>query len=578
MEPVTQNDRLVQRAYWLIKLRWIAIVCVGICTYFSISVLAIELQNLALYGIAVLLALYNLTVLLLLNHITKDNREVSESAVKRIINFQICADLVLLTVILHFSGGIENPFAFYFIFHMIIASILLSVWESYLQATFAVLLFGLLLLSEYFEIIPHYCLKGFVEQCLHKEGVYILGTFFVFATSLYLVVYMTSYIAIRLRQAEQALRASRDYLSRILNGMHEGLIVIDRDFTIKDVNSRFLEQCGVARDKAVGSKCYKISHHSDKPCSGPGQVCPAVQVFDTAETMQVEHTHFDLAVNTRFVEFNAFPLFATDGNVESVVELSHDITERKRTEQALREANLLLQEKDRIKDEYVSRVTHDVKGHLATIQGFLAIVEDKEVVQLDSHKADLIHRAYTRAVKLTDFVKKLLRLTQMRLCNRLEMNTFSLNDTLHNAVDTVKAKAEDKSITLECNIDPSVGKIVGNQFSIEEMVTNLLLNSVKYTPVNGTVEISAEDREDCVFVRITDTGIGIPIDEQSKIFDEFYRADNAKRVERDGTGLGLSIVKHIIERHGGEIRVQSEEGCGTTFTLRLPKCQHPKAI
>jgi two-component system phosphate regulon sensor histidine kinase PhoR len=120
-----------------------------------------------------------------------------------------------------------------------------------------------------------------------------------------------------------------------------------------------------------------------------------------------------------------------------------------------------------------------------------------------------------------------------------------------------------------------VGKIVGNQFSFEEMVTNLLFNAIKYTPANGTVEILAEDRENCVFVQIADTGIGIPKEEQGKIFDEFYRAANAKSIERDGTGLGLSIVKYIVERHGGEIRVESEEGCGTTFQLRLPKDQRP---
>jgi PAS domain S-box-containing protein len=574
MELETQNARLVQRAYWLIKLRWIAIACVGIGTYFSSSVLAIELQDLAIYCIAALLALYNLTVLLLLNHMTKDNREVSEQAIKRILNIQICADLVLLTLILHFSGGVENPFVFYFIFHMIIASILLSARESYLQATFAVFLFGLLLLSEYFELIPHYGLKGFVQQPLYRDGLYILGTFFVFATSLYLVVYMTSHIAIRLRQAEQALLASRDYLGRILNGMHDGLIVIDRDYTIKDVNGRFLEQCGVNRDDVVGSKCYKISQNADKPCSSFGRICPAVQVFNTAETVQVEHTHFNSDANPRFVELNAFPLFAMDGNVESVVELSHDITERKLNEQALREANLLLQEKDRIKDQYVSRVTHDIKGHLASIQACLAVVRDKAFQRLDSHDADFIHRAYVRAAKLADFVKKLLRLTQMRLNNKMEMKPFSFSDALRNIANTVKAKAEDKSITLNCNITPSVGKIVGNQISIEEMVTNILLNAIKYTPENGSVEIHAEEREGCVFVQITDTGIGIPIKDQDKIFDEFYRADNARKVERDGTGLGLSIVKYIIERHGGEIQVQSQEGSGTTFTITLPKGQN----
>ena len=571
MEPETQNVRLVQQAYWLVKLRWIAIACVGISTYFSRSVLAIELQDRAIYGIAVLLALYNLTVFLLLNHMTENNREVSESAVKRIINFQISIDLVLLTLILHFSGGVENPFVFYFIFHMIIASILLSARESYLQATFAVSLFGLLLLSEYFELIPHYGLKGFVQQPLYRDGLYILGTFFVFATSLYLVVYMTSYIAVRLRRAEQALLASRDYLSRILNGMYEGLVVIDRDYIIKDVNGRFLEQCGIGRDKAVGSKCYEISHHTDKPCCGPGQACPAVQVFDTAETVQVEHTHFNSDANPRFIELNAFPLFATDGNVEAVVELSHDITERKLNEQALREANLLLQEKDHIKDQYVSRVTHDIKGHLASIQACLAVVRDKAVQRLDSHDADFIHRAHARAAKLTDFVKKLLRLTQMRLSNKMETKPFSFNDALRNVVNSMKVKAMDKSVTLNCNIAPSVGKIVGNQFSIEEMIANLLLNAIKYTPENGTIQVSAEECEGCVFVRITDTGIGVPIEDQDRIFDEFYRSDNARRIERDGTGLGLSIVKYIIERHGGEIHVRSQEGSGTTFTITLPK-------
>jgi signal transduction histidine kinase len=135
----------------------------------------------------------------------------------------------------------------------------------------------------------------------------------------------------------------------------------------------------------------------------------------------------------------------------------------------------------------------------------------------------------------------------------------------------VKSKAEDKSITLNCNIESSLEKIFGNQFSIEEMVANLLLNAIKYTPANGTVEVSAKNHEDYVLVEIADTGIGIPKEEQSKIFDEFYRATNAKRVERDGTGLGLSIVKYIVERHGGEMQVESQEGRGTTFRLTLPR-------
>ena len=126
MEPVSENIRLLKRAYWLVNLRWIAIIFVGAATYVSSNFLEIELQDVSLYSIAILLAVYNLVVLLLLNHHVKKGIEVSQAAVKKIINIQILTDLLILTVLLHFSGGIEKPFVLYFIFHIIIASILLS--------------------------------------------------------------------------------------------------------------------------------------------------------------------------------------------------------------------------------------------------------------------------------------------------------------------------------------------------------------------------------------------------------------------------------------------------------------------
>lgn len=441
MKHIVQNTRLVKRAYWLIKLRWIAIVCVGFGTWFCSNILSIELWDSALYGIAIFLALYNTTVLLLLNYITKNGLRAPITVVKKTINFQISADLLILTILLHFSGGIENPFVFYFMFHMIIASILLSVKESYLQATFAVLLFGLLILLEYLQIIPHHCLRGFVVRCLHRDGLHVLGIYFVFTSALYLVVYMASYTAIRLRRAEQAHR----------------------------------------------------------------------------------------------------------------------------------EANALLLQKDRIKDEFVLRVTHDIKSDLATIQSCLDVIRNQLVGSLNKQQADFINRADTRTQQVTRFVKALLRLTQMRLSDKLEMDKFSLKNTISDTVTSVEAKAKDKSITLDCNIESSIDKISGNRLSIEEMLTNLLLNAIKYTPANGAVEINAKDNGDSILVEVTDTGIGIPQEEQPKVFDEFYRATNARAVEKDGTGLGLSIAKQIVERHGGQIWVESKVGVGTTFSFTLPK-------
>lgn len=441
MEPVPEEIRLLRGAYWLARLRWVAIICIPISTYVSRNILEIKLPAGALYAIATLLFVYNVAVRLLLDYTVKAHEEVPSRTIKRIIHLQICADLILLTALLHFCGGIENPLVFFFIFHMVIASILLSKRESYALATFAVLLFGLLVLLEHKGYISHDCLEGFVPYCLQESPLYIFGTFVVVTTSLYVAVYMANYIATRLKRAERAYR----------------------------------------------------------------------------------------------------------------------------------QANAMLEEKDRIKDEYVARVTHDIKGHLATIQGCLSVVVERIKGKLDDPEADLIARAHLRSIKLTNFVRALLRLTQMRLSNKLEMVEFSMAEALYNVAGAVEAKAADKSITLNCNIDSSVANVVGNQFSIEEMMANLLLNAIKYTPANGRIDITGQASEDSVQVTISDTGIGIPKEEQARVFDEFYRAANAKRTERDGTGLGLSIVKYIVERHAGQIRLESEEGRGTTFTLTLPR-------
>lgn len=439
MEQDPQNTRLIKRAYWLIKLRWMAIAGVCLATFFAHNIMGVLVEDVPLYCVAAALVLENIISLLLLKRIIRASS--NNAPIKKIINFQITADLVALTILLHYSGGIENPIIIYFVFHMIIASILLSVRESYLQATLAVFLISLLAVLEYKGIIPHHCLEGFVT-CNMPQGIfYVLGHVFILATTLYLVVYMTSSISIQLRNQEEAYR----------------------------------------------------------------------------------------------------------------------------------QANIQLQQKDRIKDEYVLQLTHDIKGHLAAIQSCLSVLANGIAGPLSEQQADFVSRTHDRTKKLTKFVKALLRLTEMRLSDKFEMDFFSLKDTVSSDIESVKIKAENKNITLSSSIEPTVDKVFGNQFSIEETITNLLLNSIKYTPTNGTVQVQVKDNGETVLVEISDTGIGIPANEIDKVFDEFFRASNARRVERDGTGLGLSIAKQTIQRHGGHIWVESQEGKWTKISFTLPK-------
>jgi signal transduction histidine kinase len=162
-------------------------------------------------------------------------------------------------------------------------------------------------------------------------------------------------------------------------------------------------------------------------------------------------------------------------------------------------------------------------------------------------------------------------LTKMRLNGRLEMEAFSLPDTISKALTGIANRAKEKSIIVTSNVEPSVGRIIGNEFSINEMITNLLFNAVKYTPENRTIGLDAKGYDDHVQIDVFDTGIGIPAEDLGHVFEEFFRADNARKSEKDGTGLGLSIVKHIVEQHGGKISVESREGHGTKFTVIIPK-------
>jgi signal transduction histidine kinase len=417
----------------------------GLCitTFVADNILSVGLDAVPIYIIAAGLALYNTIVLYLLKLAKKTLRHngMPWLTIRKIINIQMSVDLLVLTLLFHFSGGIENPFVIYYVFHMIIASILLSVWESYLQATFASLLLFLLVLLEYRGVIPHHCLERFVAFDQHDYAPLVFGRVAVVSSALYLVVFMASSISTRLRSQEQGYW----------------------------------------------------------------------------------------------------------------------------------EANQLLEKKDRIKDEYVERVTHDIKGHLAAIKSSLDVVAKGFTGSLEPKQQEFVDRALDRTDVLAAFVRQLLKLTQMRLANNVQSEQFSLDAAVTAALENAKVRAADMKIELQSQIQGHFFEVLGDRLSIEEMVTNLLLNAIKYSPEGQTVEVKVVEKHTHLSVLIKDNGIGIPKDELPKIFDEFYRASNARAKEKDGTGLGLSIARQIVERHGGKIWAKSQLGQGTSVGFTLLK-------
>jgi len=245
-------------------------------------------------------------------------------------------------------------------------------------------------------------------------------------------------------------------------------------------------------------------------------------------------------------------------------------------ENELEEANNKLEEQDRVKSKYILRVSHDLKSSLAAIQSCLNVVLRNIVGSISKKTRDMISRAEQRTKSLLQFVNELLELSSIRIIALKEMikEKICLFDIIKNQIDFFKPMIEQKKIRIRITNNTNNNTYVNiNVKDVDLLFSNLISNAIRYTPRAGRISLSLNDvnGKNKIQVAVIDSGIGIPKDDLSNIFEDFFRAKNAKIYEKNGTGLGLAIVKQIIERYKGKIWVESEEGKGTKFILILPK-------
>ncbi len=207
MKIITRDERLVQRAYWMVGHRWLAIFVLAAFTWLGKNIFDVDLHEKTLYLLAIALIVVNLISLWLLEFITHKKDINLYKSVRLVIHFQLICDLIIITTVLHFTGGISNPFFIIYISHMVISSILLTRTGAFIQTTLALLLFGILVFFEFKGILPHYCLcmENITNHELYKDPYYILKTYAVFAFSSYILVYVTTSIGHRLRSQEDKL-------------------------------------------------------------------------------------------------------------------------------------------------------------------------------------------------------------------------------------------------------------------------------------------------------------------------------------------------------------------------------------
>jgi two-component system phosphate regulon sensor histidine kinase PhoR len=345
----------------------------------------------------------------------------------------------------------------------------------------------------------------------------------------------------------------RQELEEVLSSLQDAVLVVDREAQMRFLNAAALNLFEVRIEDILGKRLLE-----SLPSFGlDAAVRAALRNGKNSELEAQLHTS-----RPREVFLRVTPVRRSDGQVAGAVAILQDLTEMRRLE--------------RVRRDFVANASHELRTPIASIRTIAETIldspEDQELLPR------FLPQLVTEAERLSRLVSDLLSLASAESPAERPSATVELVALVYNVVNRLKHKAIQHHIEVSCRFDDGCADgvlIVGDAAGLEQVAFNLLDNALLYTPAGGSVTLRltkdvSEVSPQTVSLAVNDTGIGIPVNDLPRIFERFYRVDKARSRAQGGTGLGLAIVKHIVENHGGHVRVQSAVGQGTTFTVTLP--------
>jgi len=378
---------------------------------------------------------------------------------------------------------------------------------------------------------------------------------------------------IKREQSEVILRASEEFNRSIFENSPDCVKVLNLDgkFHAMNTNGMCLLEIDDFADFA-GKQWIDFWEGDEKE-----QAFQAVQTAAAGAPARFEGFCKTAKGTLKYWDVTVAPIFDADGKPHRLVSTSRDITERREAE--TERERLLKNEKNarrdaeianRIRDEFLATVSHELRAPLNSILGWARLLEKGQLDQTMAEKA--YHTIVRNAESQNRLIEDLLdvsRIISGKL--RLEVMTIKPINVVDSALETVRPAAEAKGIKIEIKGEADISHITGDPNRLQQVVWNLLSNAIKFTPNDGTVRLEIEREEDFVEIRVKDTGVGIKEEFLPHVFDRFRQADASSIRKFGGLGLGLAIVRHITEMHGGTVRAESAgENKGSTFVVRLP--------
>jgi signal transduction histidine kinase len=432
--PFLTKVILFSRLSWSIRVRWLAVSGYFIATLISSYTLDLVIPYDTIWILVATLSFINLIYYIILKLV----KQFTFKGELIFLQTHIFIDLLFLTLLLHYSGGIENPVFLFYVFHVVISSIIFPGMIPAFVASFAVILLSLLVYLEYNGIISHYCI---FETGVHENLTLIFLTLIIFTITVFVIMYICTTF----------MRLFRD-----------------------------------------------IKRQID--------------------------------------------------------EKNHKLTEM-----------------DKQKSQFFMFSSHELKSPIVAIKSSIDGVLQNYKKQLDSRGSNILQRASVRSQQMLNIITEMIYLSRNRIdLVDAEQDDLDLLAILNEVIEQEHSHADSKYQKVKTNFPAGPVCIKGIKEDFRKVFGNLLSNAIRYTDEKGVIEINARADTNNFWIDFTDNGIGIPEKDLNKVFHEFYRAENAKRLITFGTGLGLSLVQQIIKNYRGDITVKSELGKGTTFSIHLP--------
>ena len=335
-------------------------------------------------------------------------------------------------------------------------------------------------------------------------------------------------------------------LRSILKSISNGILAIDIEGNILLINDEAKKMINCPKEVMVEGRNISFAIRND-------MILKQIMMFMGSKENEKTVVNLD---DGRFLRIKLDPVYLQNNKsivIGSIVNIE-DISERVRAEN--------------MRKDFVANVSHELKTPLTSISGFAETLKLNENIDKETRNR-FLGIIDGEANRLKRLIEDILTLSFIENDKKEEKESINLYSVYRRVEDMLMISAKTKSIELVCDADESIN-IRANADYVKQIILNLVDNAIKYTPENGDVNVKIFKEKDYAVIKVSDTGMGIPKEDQSRIFERFYRVDKARSREIGGTGLGLAITKHIVINLGGTISVESVLEKGSTFTVKIP--------